>query len=279
MLAFSVPFIKNFKYDTDIYEYSIEYSFDEDTPTELMEFLNAYPNKKVIIDIQDGLIDMKQCAAIAKNFTNITYRLDLLSAIGYHKELNEHKIPFMIDNFCVNLDTLNSFLQMGVSQVLVGYELGFLLPKISVMIKRKYPNVKIRVFPNFYQHIDYIGEVSFIKGFFIRPEDIRFYAQFVDIFELAVPENKKEGLKVLLEAYAIKQTWYGDLKPLIIELPQSLDNRVIIPSFGPNRIKCGKRCYLDSGCNLCERILDLGETFIDKEVFLIPRKEENKNGS
>ena len=279
MLAFSVPFIKNFKYDTDIYEYSIEYSFDEDTPTELMEFLNAYPNKKIIIDIQDGLIDIKQCAAIAKNFTNITYRLDLFSAIGYHEELNTHKVPFMIYGIVENLDMLHSFLQMGVSQVSVGYELGFLLPKISTMIKRKYPNVKIRVYPNFYQQIDYTGEMSFIKGFFVRPEDVYFYSQFVDIFELTVPENKKEGLKVLLEAYAIKQSWYGDLKPLINGLPQSLDNRVVIPSFGTNRIKCGKRCYLDSGCNICERILDLGETFIDKEVFLIPRKEENKNGS
>jgi hypothetical protein len=278
MLAFSVPFIKNFKYDSDVYEYTIEYDFDEDTPTELMEFLNEYPNKKVVIDIQTNIIDIKQCAAIVKNFPNITYRLDLLSAIAYHQELNEHKIPFMLYGIVENLDMLHSFLQMGVSQITIGYELGFLLPRIFTMIKRDYPLIKIRVYPNFYQHIDYTGEMSFIKGFFVRPEDIRSYAQFVNIFELAVPENKKEGLKVLWEAYVKTQMWYGDLKPLINGLPQSLDNRVIIPSFGPNRIKCGKRCYLDSGCNLCERILDLGETFIDKEVFLIPRKEENKDG-
>lgn len=63
-------------------------------------------------------------------------------------------------------------------------ELGFSLLKISKILHDN--NVKVRVFPNICQSS--FPETESIKTFFIRPEDIIFYAPFVDVFELVADE-------------------------------------------------------------------------------------------
>lgn len=276
-MNFAIPFVKHFPYDSAVTEYIIEYDFNKDTTTELMDFLSLYAQKRVVISIKKDVFDIKQATVITKAFPNAVYQINSFVALMYKDELTEHKIPFIVDIICYNLDILNSILKMGVSQVIIGFELGFSLPHLYDRIKKDHPNVLIKVIINTYQHLDPAGTLSFIKGFFIRPEDTKSYAEFVDIFEIK-PQENKESLKVLWEAYAENQKWYGDLRPLITSLPQELDNRRIIPNFGPARIGCGKRCYLNSGCNICGRILELGEAFKDKDIFLIPRKEGTENG-
>jgi len=58
-------------------------------------------------------------------------------------------------------------------------------------------NIKVRVFPNICQSS--FKETPSIKTFFIRPEDIKYYSTFVDVFELI--SNNAEIQNTLFKIY------------------------------------------------------------------------------
>ena len=63
-------------------------------------------------------------------------------------------------------------------------ELGFSLDKISDILHSN--NIKVRVIPNICQSS--FSETNSLLTFFIRPEDIKYYIKYVDVFELLTDE-------------------------------------------------------------------------------------------
>jgi len=127
-------------------------------------------------------------------------------------------------------------------------ELGFSLLKISKILHDN--NVKVRVFPNICQSS--FSKTPSIKTFFIRPEDIPFYAPFVDIFELVAD---KERQPIIFKIYK-QEKWFGKIKEIIPTFNGELDSKYILNSFPIVRIGCGKRClYQPGSCNICDRFI------------------------
>ena len=147
-------------------------------------------------------------------------------------------------------------------------ELGFSLDKISKILHDN--NVRVRVFPNICQSS--FPETPSIKTFFIRPDDITVYATFVDVFELI---SDKERQRVLYKVYK-QEKWFGKISDIIPSFKGDLDSKYLLNNFGMIRSRCGKRCFYKQGsCAICDRFLELADTFEDNKIVVHKQKKEN----
>lgn len=96
------------------------------------------------------------------------------------ERIQRSKIPFFFSNYVTHFDQIAVYSQYNPTDMYICEELGFFLNKISESLHEK--NIRVRVFPNICQSS--ILEIEDIKTFFIRPEDIKIYKEFVDVFEL-----------------------------------------------------------------------------------------------
>ena len=143
------------------------------------------------------------------------------------------KLPFFFTNFVSTIDQLHGLIQYHPTDMYICEDLGFSLDKVSKLLHDN--NIKVRVFPNICQSS--FPKTESIKTFFIRPDDIDIYSNFVDVFELMCAADRQQ---VLLKIYS-QQKWLGKLKEIIPTFKGELDNRLILDSFGIIRSKCGKR--------------------------------------
>ncbi len=153
-----------------------------------------------------------------------------------------------------------------VSEVIVGFGLGFQLTGVVAYCHRK--DVKVRVIANVAQWAQdsFINlNTSDIRGFFIRPEDAELYQDIVDAIELSdMPYyfNSKKYINVALAAYQ-RGTWAGNLQELIIGLNEEVYNPYLPFNFGVWRTTCRHGCTSGKKCNLC-RVLMQTQEIIDK---------------
>lgn len=156
-----------------------------------------------------------------------------------------------------------------VSEVIVGFGLGFQLAEVAAYCHRK--GVKVRVIANIAQWAQdsfISSNTSDVRGFFIRPEDAELYQDIVDAVELSdiqyynSKERNKEYINVALAAYQ-RGTWAGNLQELIIGLDEEVYSPYLPFNFGVWRTTCRHRCASGSKCNLCKVLMQTQE-IIDK---------------
>ena len=117
-------------------------------------------------------------------------------------------------------------------------------------------NIKVRAYANVAQSSSLLDNMNTITSFFIRPEDIKYYENHLDVVEFFGPVEKQD---VLYEIYT-KGKWLGNLKDLIIGLQDSINNNVIIGCFGVVRMRCNKHCNY-SQCNICTSFLNIDKIY------------------
>lgn len=147
-------------------------------------------------------------------------------------------------------------------------ELGFFLDKVSKILHEK--NIKVRVFPNICQSS--FPDTPSIKTFFIRPEDISIYSDFVDVFELITDEDRQS---VIYKVYK-QEKWFGKISEIIPSFHDDLDSKYLMDSFGLIRSVCGKRCMYKPGrCRICDRFSELADTFKENKIMVRTAKKKN----
>ena len=152
-------------------------------------------------------------------------------------------------------------LEYGVSDVYIVENLCFELDKVAEVAK-KY-NAQVRVFPNVAQ--SKFTDTSALKKFFIRPEDLDAYNEYINVIEFYNVDNK---IDTYYEIYAIDKKWFGKLNEIILDFNSDIDNRYIIPRFVEKRIKCGKKCLKDGYCQRCDNIEQLSFTLEESELIV-----------
>jgi hypothetical protein len=228
------------------------------------------PNQRIIVDVtklpNESLIDFLPIfISAATAHKNFALRLGI-DQRDFAPELYESNISYFFDEFIDTWDKLVSIIKLQVSDVYIVSDLGFNLKDVSLYCKKN--NVKIRVFPNVSQFSAVVGNLDKIKGFFIRPDDISDYEEFVDVCEFFGDLDKQS---VLYEIYT-KENWSGKLNQLILNLDNNsnISNKTIAPIFGTMRVNCNKKCYRGQ-CNKCDRLLSTAQ--ILEENNLIIEKE------
>lgn len=242
---------------------------------DLEEFCKNHSHQRINLCINDY-----------EDAINNTY---LTFAFDFQKQFKQYdiaiRLPGWDQNFCPTLkekypsskmffnihiidwDTLIDFLNFGVSDVYIAEAMGFELDKIAEIVHAH--NTQIRVFPNVAQAA--ISRSPDLLKFWIRPEDIIEYENYIDVCEFYGDDEKQS---VYYDIYVNDKKWAGNLNEIIIGLDTDINSRTLLPRFAKKRIKCGRQCMKGGKCHMCDRILELSKT-LEKNKLQIKIEEDS----
>jgi len=244
-------------------EWNIVYNSKDTT---LLEFLNLHKDKRINIYFKEK-VEQKFLEDLCDKYNNIYLKLNYQEYKDFFlDEQNKPKIRFFFDIEINDIDILNGVLKLGVTDVYLVENLCFELKELSTIIHSY--NTSIRVYPNVAQSKWY--NTPALKKFFIRPEDIDFYEDYIDTIELY---NVDKQIDIYYNIYAIKKKWFGKLNEIIIDFNSEIDNKYIIPRFAEMRIKCNKKCFKGGRCRRCDIIEQLSDSLEAGEIVV---KIDNK---
>lgn len=260
---FCLNYYPSENYLKDAEQFKIRYRPADRT---LEDFLEEYQDKSIVIDVTQTFeqLDAKLFKGLYEKYHN--FKLIINFANEEHlKRVQEYELPFFFVNFVTTIDQLHGFLKYHPTDMYICEELGFSLDKISTLLHSN--NVKVRVMPNLCQSS--FPETPSLLTFFIRPEDIAVYSEFVDVFELISDEVHQQVIyKIYKQGY-----WAGPVKQIIPNFKDNLDSRFVMDYFGLIRTKCGKRCLYKQGtCDICHRFTQLADTFKENDIFIRKKK-------
>jgi hypothetical protein len=179
--------------------------------------------------------------------------------------LYEREIPFFYSNTCHNMEELYIMINEGASQIYVHGTLAFCLKDIASVRE----TAKIRVIVDAPVLSDAEARIVETKPeclFWIRPEDVAVYDQYVDMFEIGY----RPAVKLLIY---MKQAWEGYIQDLIPATKIKVFGNNLSPAFGLARLNCRQQCFVGS-CNLCKNAIDFAKTLSDNKLE-ITEKEKN----
>ena len=257
---------KNFKYLPQIDEFIIDYK--ENKSKELVNFLNQYAKTQRVIIRLEQKINKSEIDFLELLATQNNYNMAILFT-SYPRDIKKFlplKVPFFIDITATNWELLRTILDLGVSDVYVGGMLGFDLERVSRFIPE---GVQIRSYVNVCQY-NWDNSEGF-KAFFIRPEDLNYYGNFIDVFEFFDSVDIQD---TLYEVYFHSQEWNGNLKEIIRGLKLDINNYYILgPEFARRRAQCRRKCIKGERCELCDGLVELTKSLeLSKEFDVFKRR-------
>ena len=208
-----------------------------------------------------------------QSYRNLAVMIDL-SQLSMVNLLKKYDIPFFFDLVVDHWDTLQSFCELGVSDVYIGNELGFDMMRVSEYCKRR--KIRIRVYPNIAQNSSPIINYDVFNSFFIRPEDQIQYEGLIDVLEFYGDLDKQE---VYLSIYRNDQEWNGFVSDIIIGYIGEVMNNAVVPTFGQKRTHCRKECIKPDGesCHICEEAYELAKAINEKGLEIEGMEKLPKN--
>lgn len=253
-----------FKYLPQIDEFNI--NFKSEKGKKLINFLDKYAiSQKVNIRIDINTVSQNDIELINAIYTERKYNIALcIKGKNEEKFLklikNNIEIPYYFFEPAFTWEELYYYIELGAKEAFISNWLGFELDQIV----KVFPDLKIRCYLN-------ITQPSFgggFKEFYIRPEDIDIYSDFVDVGEFYDSVDKQN---ILYEIYFKDKEWNGNLQEIIQGLNVSIDNYYIVSEeFAKTRVSCGRKCLKGKRCYMCDRIFELAKSLennSDYEVF------------
>lgn len=257
-MKYCVKFSKDIKTSilNEVDEITILY---DRTDLTLIDFLEKHQHQRVnifICELENCIKykDIEKLNQIKKEKPHFNFVLKFIDINeDIQKKLEEYKeCKYFYDIIATDWDTFLGLVNEGVSDIYIGEDLGFELDKVSKIAKEH--NINLRTFPNVSQNA-WRNNLYPLKTFFIRPEDVPLYEQYIDVFEFFGGTGNFQD--IYYDIYKNKKTWYGQLKEIIFGLDIDIDNKFIIPRFGEKRISCNRECLKGGKCNRCNVIEEL----------------------
>ena len=245
----------------------IKYNPKDET---LEEFLRRHQNQKIYIDASD--LDLFKDISYLKNlqqmkkFKNWTLQINADQIKDDSIRIDAIKDAcnkYMFTNMIGNWEVLQFILTLNPSEVYLTNMLAWELKNAYKVCCLK--GVGIRLYANLAQSS--WDECPDIEKFFIRPEDLNVYTQFLSGVEFA--GDTKTIQEIMYETY-VKGDWYGDLGEIILNFNSKIDSRRLPAEFGEWRIGCNKRCIKGTSCSLCNRMIEFSDLLERAEGQVIP---------
>ena len=229
---------------------------------EILDFVQKWdPQQRIILNVTRlSEEDFKNSIDLFSATLKLHPIAVMCSKTQDYMSLYDVNVPYFFVEPCSTADELTGQIRAKVSDVYVMNELGFYLSDIAPVCKDK--NVKIRVIPNFAQSSSDLAGDSFTK-FFIRPDDLDLYEDYIDVIEFYTPEDRLDIQNVLHDVYR-EGKWLGNLGQIIFGL-DNINNSAIMPLFGETRLKCKKRCAFQK-CDICKTIKSISQELDKKDI-------------
>lgn len=264
---------KTIKYGKQIDELLVPYG---KVANGFIEYLDDHLNQRIVLCIEDitefnekgGISELLGLKKGRPDLNNYALRLKDCNKeefLELYKIAVENDIPVFFNNFCGNWDTFYGMINtFEISDIYIIEELGFCLDTVAKMAHEQ--GIKVRVFPNIAQS-DW-SRIDDVLKFFIMPEDIQYYEDYVDVCELFVG-SKMYTIDPVYESYR-DQKWFGPIKELIYDYKGSINTQHMVPVFGERRVSCEKRCTKGGACQVCPAFALLSETLEEKGLYFSP---------
>ena len=274
-MKYCVPYYSTFRYPNLIDEIILEYKQHNDN---IIEFVtNNYSQKqRIIVDVAGRTKEMEDIIPILRKLyqahENMSVRIPLYAQDFENNKfsyeyIHEAGMSFFFSDFCRTKDEVYAFIQRGVTDVYIVEGLAFDIKEVGEYCHDN--DINVRIIPNMAQYpLNQKDVIPAAYKFFVRPEDVDVYENYVDIMELAGPADR---MSVLFNIYKSKQ-WLGDLKELILGLDDSFINTGMVPYFGTQRLNCKHKCMLEQ-CNLCSEMQKIAKQFDDTNVTITRERD------
>lgn len=237
------------------------------TEESLVDFLKSHDKQRIIVDIMnfDDFINFLEMPLIFKRlkseynlnnwalrFNVDTSRIDeaeiFLKDLGIIED--EQKIDYFYRRAAETFEQLQRLLCTKVSDVYITNSLCFDIVRVKNVLRSFAAQPRLRIYPNICQ--SYWSQIKSIHTFFVRPEDVELYEDYVDVMEIYAETVPQKALAdVYLNIYQDSKSWMGDLKEYLIGCNESIYNPYIFKFFGEKRLNCKKRCIIDGKCRMC----------------------------
>lgn len=226
----------------------------------LISFLQAKPDQKIVLYTKTDDQEIQDVLTQCTEYNNLILCLedDGLDLVPLLKELN---IPFFFAKPAQTIGDIYAQSKYGVSEVIIGCDLGFQLDKVKAIAALL--NVKIRAR---YYTIDILDENRPYLDFLIRPEDVQLYEQYIDTIELPSiePWSYVDGI---FKAYK-QHAWNGTLQEFFPLSTIKINNKYLAPYWGSKRVSCGRKCLYSDKCSICETLTQLENTLKNADIPL-----------
>lgn len=240
----------------------------------LIDFAKERPEEqRLVVFVQTDITeehdanDINIFAAAAEVHPNIAFKLYPYVDYAPFKEKN---LFYFYEFFTSTWDDIVGLVNRGVSDIYISNILGFDMSIVSAYCRSR--NINVRVFPNVAQSNftplkekeDFEKDIT---KFFIRPEDVPVFEEYVDYMEFWGPIKDQD------EVYRIykEQKWLGKLSQIIIGYRGSAYNRELSSMFALHRINCKKRCNYKN-CSMCYQFVGLStELFENNKTLQYPK--------
>lgn len=225
-------------------------------------------SQKLVVNILDEKISedevsvFEAAAAIHPNILFKTTDIDFIYK-------NNNKLNFLYAEPISRWLDVGELSEIGISEILIKDYLCFDLEKLKTYCDKR--NIKIRCVANYIEE-DRFNTIPPYKKFFIRPEDISFYEDYIDTIEFYKDDYYEllEKQNILYKIYNSGK-WEGKIGDIIDGYIDDTLNTTITPLFAKFRIDCGRRCDLGL-CDFCEHHIDLAKA-LEKSGIKVTTKE------
>lgn len=250
----------------------------------LIESMQQHKDQRINIYIRDNqdFIDndrIKFFEVLKDEYPDFNFVLKLKD---YKDELTQEVYKLIVNSekdlkyfFATNVSDFDTFwgiIGLKPTDIYIVQEMGFYAKQCAEAAHEF--GIKLRAFPNVAQSA--WDETPGISKFFIRPEDVKIYEDYIDVFEFY--GNSSHKADVYYEIYTKKDPyWFGNLNEIIISLNEDLDSRCLLPQFAERRVSCGKRCLKGKKCQVCAVTQHLAKVLNKNNVTIKQLNKKNRS--
>ena len=205
---------------------------------------------------------------------------NLVVTIGFEQldvieELKSIGIKYNFGSHLFTFESISNAIKQEPNEIYITGELGFSIPIIKKMVNGR---CGIRIYPdvNQVEQVKVPGEeMSCLSGFWVRPEDIELYDDYIDTMEFF--HTNPITCNALYEIYRQGQ-WRGNIDHIIqnidtLDKKDYIGNAYIAPHFGKMRLNCRRKC-LWGECQACQNIEDLARAMREAGIIALREKKD-----
>ena len=254
-------------------EISIKYIEDKG----LVDFMKKFSSQRIILRVDTWNFsqnEVRKLIAIRKQYPeyNFTVALSNLSE-DIVPVFQKENIPFFEDEPCQDWETFNLLLKIGVSDIDISGPLAFEMSKVKRVLSSFSRKIVIRATPN--RVVKFREGTDDLVGFYIRPEDVEMYENFIDVLEFEGLEHQDTFFAI----YAEQKQFLGNLNQCIYGFQKQVDNKGLVSLYGERRRDCGRQCLSGGRCHRCYDLVDLAKPMGDRareKILDIIKEEQEK---
>lgn len=225
-------------------EYADEIMVQQNDFRQISDLIIEHPNKTIILDlknwtneeIQKSILEYKSIPEI--NFVCKIYTLNSDAIEFFTKNNIKFYYGYSVNSFY----EVRGLIALGVEYIKVHAPLTFDIKALSSL------PCKFRMVPNV-AFDAYIPHDNGICGQWVRPEDVSWYEDGIEVFEFENVELQQE--RTFYDIYTKQKVWDGNLYFLITNLNIHCHNKALPDNFGEIRANCGQKCMKTNVCHFC----------------------------